>query len=61
MKERACRKCRRLPSESTCPDDHSNNLSDSWSGLIVILDPVRSSVAQALGVKGAGRYALRVT
>jgi DNA-directed RNA polymerase subunit E" len=45
---------------SSCPNDNSNNLSDQWSGLIIILDPGRSSVAQTLGVKNAGRYALRV-
>jgi DNA-directed RNA polymerase subunit E" len=61
MKERACRKCRRLTTESICPNDGSNNLGRDWSGLIVIIDPERSSVARSLGVKNAGRYALRVS
>ena len=60
MKERACRKCRRLTVESFCPNDHSTSLSERWSGLVVVLDPERSSVARTLGVKNAGRYALRV-
>jgi DNA-directed RNA polymerase subunit E" len=45
---------------SSCPNDGSNDLGDRWSGLIVVLDPEHSSVAQTLGVKNAGRYALRV-
>ena len=46
--------------ETPCPNDGSNNFSDQWSGLIVILNPQHSSVAHSLGVKNAGRYALRV-
>jgi len=60
VRERACRRCRRLTTGSSCPDDGSNDLSGEWSGLIVILDPERSNVAQTLGVTSPGRYALRV-
>lgn len=60
MKERACRKCRRLTNEPRCPVDGSTDLSDEWSGLIVVLDAARSQVAQALGAKSPGRYAFTV-
>jgi DNA-directed RNA polymerase subunit E" len=46
--------------KSSCPDHGPNNLSEHWTGLIIVLDPENSSVAKTLGVKDAGRYALRV-
>lgn len=60
MREKACRKCKRLTAESRCPVDGSSDLSDDWSGLIVILDAQHSDVAQTLGVKSPGRYAFSV-
>jgi DNA-directed RNA polymerase subunit E" len=60
MKEHACRKCRRLTTESKCPSDGSKDLSNDWSGLIVILDAARSEVARALGITTPGRYAFSV-
>jgi DNA-directed RNA polymerase subunit E" len=60
MREKACRKCRRLTTGPACANDGSSNLSEQWTGLIVILDPERSSVAKTLGVRNAGRYALKV-
>ena len=60
MRERACRKCKRLTEESRCPVDGSTDLSGQWSGLIVVLDAARSEVARTLGVKSPGRYAFSV-
>lgn len=60
MKERACRKCKRLTLESRCPVDGSTDLSSEWSGLIVVLDAARSQVARRLGVRSPGRYAFTV-
>ena len=61
MKELACRKCKMLTTEKVCPNDKSTELSDEWSGLIVILDPAHSNVAQTLGITTPGRYALKVS
>jgi DNA-directed RNA polymerase subunit E" len=36
------------------------DLSDDWSGLIVIIDPAASEVAKKMGITKAGRYAIRV-
>lgn len=57
MRERACRKCKRLTEESRCPNDGSTDLTKNWSGLIVVLDAARSEVARAIGAKAPGRYA----
>lgn len=61
MKELACRKCKMLTNEKACPNDGSTELSNEWSGLIIIIDPERSQVAKTLGIVKAGRYALKVS
>jgi DNA-directed RNA polymerase subunit E" len=61
MKELACRKCRMLTTEKTCPNDGSTELSNEWSGLIIIINSDRSQVAKTLGITKPGRYALKVS
>jgi len=60
MRESACRKCKRLTTESLCPACGSKDLSKEWSGLIVVLDAARSEVARVRGIKAPGRYAFSV-
>jgi len=54
-----CRNCRRFTTEQACPVCKSTNLSTSWKGLVVIVDP-ESEVAKILKVSEPGRYALYV-
>jgi DNA-directed RNA polymerase subunit E" len=61
MRELACRKCKMLTNEKACPNDGSTELSNEWSGLIIIIAPDRSQVAKTLGITKAGRYALKVS
>ena len=61
MKERACRNCKTLTYDKVCPNCKSTDLSEDWSGLIVILDPDKSFVAKTLNIKKRGRYALKVS
>ena len=61
MKELACRKCRTLTTEKACPNDGSTELSNEWSGLVIIINPEKSQVAKTLGIVKAGRYALKVS
>lgn len=60
MTEKACRDCRFISNGPVCPNCSSTNLSDDWSGLIVIIDPATSDVAKRMGIKKQGRYAIRV-
>ncbi|RZN70660.1 MAG: DNA-directed RNA polymerase, subunit E'' [Candidatus Methanolliviera hydrocarbonicum] len=57
---KACRTCHLLLDGSTCPICHSNDLSDDWSGYVIIIDPSRSNIAKKLNIKLPGSYALRV-
>jgi DNA-directed RNA polymerase subunit E" len=61
MREKACRNCHALTTGSICPNCKSTNLSDDWTGIVVIMDPEGSYIAEKLGVKKtSGRYALKV-
>ncbi len=57
----ACRECRYIvqTKEKVCPKCQGE-LSDKYSGMVVILDPERSEVAKLVGVNVVGNYAIRV-
>ncbi len=60
MTEKACRECRLISYGSICPSCQSTNLSDDFSGVVIIIDPESSAIARAMKVKEKGHYALRV-
>lgn len=43
-----------------CELCNSSDLSDEWSGLLIILDPKKSEISQKVGAEIPGNYALRV-
>lgn len=60
MAEKACKNCNRIVEDSDeCPVCKNNDLSDSWSGLVVIYDD-ESEIAEKLGIQTPGSYAIRV-
>ncbi len=62
MKEYACRNCKMLNTDKNlCRNCKHKELSDEWSGLVIVLDTEKSNVAQTLGIKVPGRYALKVS
>ena len=60
MTDKACKNCRFISNGPVCPNCKSTNLSDDWSGLVVIMDPASSEVAKRMGITAPGRYAIRV-
>ena len=60
MTEKACRECHFISYGSICPNCNASNLSDDFSGVVVIIDPEGSAIARAMKVKKKGHYALRV-
>jgi DNA-directed RNA polymerase subunit E" len=60
LTEKACKNCRFISNGPVCPNCKSTNLSDDWTGLVVIIDPQRSEIAKKMGIKSPGRYAVRV-
>lgn len=60
MTDKACKNCKFISNGPVCPNCKSTNLSDDWSGLVIVTDPAVSEVAKRMGIKAPGRYALRV-
>lgn len=60
MSPRACRTCKIITDENACPICRSTDLSDDYSGLLVVIDPENSQLAKKLEIEKEGRYALRI-
>ena len=60
MTDKACKNCRFISNGPICPNCKSTNLSEDWSGLVIIVDPSMSTVAKRMGITAPGRYAVRV-
>lgn len=57
---KACRNCRMISYvEKVCPKC-SGELSEKFSGIIIVLDPERSEVAKISGINALGTYAMKV-
>ncbi|AGN16611.1 MAG: transcription elongation factor subunit Spt4 [Methanobrevibacter boviskoreani] len=61
MTEKACPKCKRITHNDICPVCPGKvATSDNWSGLLIVLNPDNSKVAEELNITLPGEYALRV-
>jgi len=60
MVEKACRRCHYITEENVCPNCKSTDLSEDFSGLVIIFDPENSLIAKTLKIQRKGRYAIRV-
>ena len=56
---KACRTCKNISDETICPVCKGTEFSDDYSGLLVVLDPENSLLAEKLDTKEAGNYALK--
>lgn len=59
MAERACISCKYISQEKVCPLCGSNTSPD-WNGLIAVVSPDQSRLAEELNITLPGRYALEV-
>ena len=57
---RACRNCKIIIEENVCPICKGTDLSDDYSGLLIVIDPEGSQMAQKMDIKEEGRYALKI-
>ena len=57
---RACRMCKMISDENICPQCKGTELSEDFSGLLVILDPDDSLLAEKLDTNEKGNYALKI-
>lgn len=57
---RACRHCKNINDAPLCPVCKNTEFSDDYSGLLVVLDPENSILAEKLDTKEEGNYALKI-
>ena len=58
-KKKACKSCKLLISGNECPLCKSADLSSSWKGKLLVIDPSKSEIAKKVGVKSKGEYAIK--
>ncbi len=57
-KKKACRKCKIFVEGEECPICGTANFTNTWQGRLYIADAAKSEIAQKLGVKVKGEYAI---
>ena len=58
-KKRVCKDSGALTTESVCPITGSKNFLDKYKGEVFIFDPNNSKVADKLGLKHEGNFAMK--
>jgi DNA-directed RNA polymerase subunit E" len=58
--QKVCRDCRVFVKGSKCALCGGTDLSSTWAGIAVIIDPKKSEVAKKMEVDLPGKYALKV-
>jgi DNA-directed RNA polymerase subunit E" len=57
--KKACKNCQKLTEENVCPVCGSTELSNRWTGLVIIIN-TESEIAKKLNITVPGEYALKV-
>jgi DNA-directed RNA polymerase subunit E" len=60
MTEKACKKCRAIVTGDACLLCQSTELTRSWEGYVIMFNPEGSLIAEAIGAKVPGKYALKI-
>lgn len=58
-KKKVCKTCRIFVEGHECPICHSQSFSTNWQGRLYIIDPNKSEIAEKIGVKVKGEYAIK--
>jgi len=57
---KVCRECHKVVEGEACVTCGSTNLSEDWTGYLIVVDPKRSGIAKQMNIDMPGRYALKV-
>ena len=60
MKKKYCKNCKILVTGSNCKICNGIEFTDNFQGRIFITDPAKSEIAEKLGIKQKGEYAIKV-
>jgi len=58
-KKKVCKKCKMFVDGHECPICHGQNFSTNWQGRLYIVDPNKSEIAEKIGLKVKGEYAIK--
>lgn len=58
-KKKVCKKCKIFVEGPECPICHGQSFSTNWQGRIFIVDSNKSEIAQKMGIKIKGEYAIK--
>ena len=59
MAKKVCRKCKIFVEGSECSICKGSDFTDNWKGRIYIVDANKSEIANKIGVKQKGEYAIK--
>ncbi|HLC58357.1 MAG TPA: transcription elongation factor subunit Spt4 [Candidatus Nanoarchaeia archaeon] len=59
VKKKACKNCKIFVKGADCPLCKSKDLTSSWKGRVIIMDPIKSEIAKKMGIKTKGEYAIK--
>ncbi len=59
LKERACKSCKMVTTLEECPVCKEKTTTN-WLGYVIVINAEKSKIAEKLGIKNKGKYALRV-
>ena len=58
---KACKNCKLIINEGgTCPNCQGTDLTEKFNSQIQVFDPEKSELAQKIGAKAPGKYAVRI-
>ncbi len=60
MAKKVCKKCKLFVTGGVCSSCQGTSFTENWKGKLVILDPEKSEIAQKIGIKVKGEYAIKV-
>jgi DNA-directed RNA polymerase subunit E" len=60
VKEKVCKSCKIFVEEQVCPLCKGNQFSSVFQGKMNILDANKSFIAQKIGIKEKGKYAIKI-
>jgi len=59
-KKKACKRCKLFVEGEKCPGCGSDSFSTSWQGRLYVTDVSKSMIAEKIGIKVKGEYAIKV-
>jgi len=60
MKQKVCKKCRIFVEDDVCPICNETNLTETWKGKVIIVNPEQSEIAKKLKITKEGAFAIKI-